>query len=103
MHGRPTPRLMRTLTQKEVVKRARVSPGEYVKLLYAKMLERTSFAEVLMRILTNPCKNMVQELNANSYRNQCSVTNKLGRLLGAIELWEKEKPESRADIAEWGD
>jgi hypothetical protein len=86
-----------------VRKSIRVSPGEYVKLLYVKMLERTSFADVLMKVLINPCKKMVKELNAHSFGNQLSAANKFNHLLGAIELWEKEKPESRADVAEWGD
>ena len=84
-------------------KSIRVASGEYVRLLYLKMLERTSFADVLMKVLINPCKKMVKELKHHYSGNQLSAGNKLDHLLNAIEQWEKEKPESRANVAEWGD
>jgi len=81
----------------------RVAPGEYVRLLHLKMLERTSFADVLMKVLINPCKKMVKELKHYYPGNQPFSGNKLDHLLNAIEQWEKKKPESRANVAEWGD
>jgi len=84
-------------------KSIRVAPGEYVRLLYLKILEHTSFADVLMKVLINPCKKKVKELKHHYSGNQLSAGNKLDHLLNAIEQWEKEKPKSRANVAEWGD
>jgi len=84
-------------------KSIRVAPGEYVRLLHLKMLERTSFDDVLMRVLINPCKRKVKRLKQYCSGNQLSAGNKLDHLLNAIEQWEKDKPESRSSVAEWGD
>ena len=89
-----------TVSQSMVRKSIRVSPGEYVKLLYLKMFERTSFADIMMKVLTVPCKEFVKELLKE---NQPAAAEKLNHLAVVIESWEREKPESRANIAEWGD
>jgi hypothetical protein len=83
-------------------KSIRVGSGEYVKLFYVKMLERTSFADVIMKLLFKPCKVKVEELKSKFYGHSFSIANKLDHLMKAIDEWENEKPESRASIAEWG-
>lgn len=85
-----------------VRKSTRVGSGEYVKLFYVKILERTSFADVIMKLLLKPCKAKVEELKSKFYGHSFSIANKLDHLMKAIDEWEKEKPESRASIAEWG-
>lgn len=90
------------LSDLTVRKSIRVSPGEYVKLLYLKMKEKTSFADVIMKVLNNPCKRMVEELRIEFLEKKLPTT-RLGHLAKIIDSWEKEKPESRSDIAQWGD
>lgn len=97
--SKPEEKLSTSMVRKSV----RVSPGEYVKLLYLKMSERTSFADVMMKVLTDPCKNMIRELESQFREKQLPLTDRLRHLSEVVELWEKEKPESRSDIAEWGD
>jgi hypothetical protein len=45
----------------------------------------------------------VEELRSKFYGHSFSIANKLDHLLKAIDEWEKEKPASRASMAEWGD
>lgn len=97
--SKPDEGLSQSMTRKSV----RVSPGEYVKLLYLKMKERTSFADVMMKVLNAPCKKMVEELSSQFREKQLPATDRINHLLKVIESWESEKPESRASIAEWGD
>lgn len=96
--SKPSEGLSKDISRKSV----RVGKGEYVKLLYVKTLERTSFADVIVRILLQPCKKTVEELKSKFYGHSFSVANKLDHLMTSIEDWEMEKPESRASIAEWG-
>jgi len=86
-----------------VRKSTRVGSGEYAKLFYVKILERTSFADVIMKLLLKPCKAKVEELKSKFYGHSFSIANKLDHLMKAIDEWEKEKPESRAGMAEWGE
>ena len=91
------------LSESMIRKSVRVSPGDYVKLLYLKMKEGTSFADVMMKVLTDPCKKAVEELTVHFREKQLPLPRRLAYLSQVIDSWEKEKPESRASIAEWGD
>jgi hypothetical protein len=86
-----------------VRKSLRVGSGEYVKLLYVKILERTSFADVIMEVLLKPCKRVVENLKSQFYGCSYSVAKRLDHLLTTVEAWETEKPESRARMAELGE
>jgi len=97
--ARPSEGLSKEMVRKSV----RVGSGEYVKLLYVKILERTSFAEVIMNVLLKPCKMKVEELKSKFYGHSFPIANKLDHLIKAIDGWETEKPESRASMAEWGE
>jgi len=97
--SKPTEEFNKAIVRKSI----RVGQGEYARLLYLKILERTSFADVLMKVLMSPCKRKVKELKHQYSRNQLYEGNKLDHLLNAIEQWEREKPKSRAAVAEWGD
>ncbi|MGD0029187.1 MAG: hypothetical protein ABSC91_09635 [Candidatus Bathyarchaeia archaeon] len=97
--AKPSEGLSKEMARKSV----RVGSGEYVKLLYVKILERTSFAEVIMNVLLKPCKVKVEELKSKFYGHSFPIANKLDNLIKAIDEWETEKPESRASMAEWGE
>jgi hypothetical protein len=90
------------LSDSTVRKSIRVSPGEYVKLLYLKMKEKTSFAAVMMKVLNKPCKRVVEELKIEFLEKNLPTT-RLSHLAKVIDSWEQEKPESRSDVALWGD
>jgi hypothetical protein len=88
----------------EIVRKSvRVLPGEYVKLLYVKMQERSSFADVMMKVLKDPCKEMAGQFKSQLDGKQSQAASRINHLLEVIDRWEKEKPESRAQVAEWGD
>ena len=86
-----------------VRKSVRVLPGEYVKLLYVKMTEKLSFADILMKILKQPCKEMVDDFKSKLHGNQSQALNRINHLSEVIASWEKERPQTRAQVAEWGD
>jgi predicted CopG family antitoxin len=90
------------LSNSTVRKSIRVSPGEYVKLLFLKMKEKTSFADVMMKVLHKPCKKIVEELKIEFLEKKLPTT-RLDHLANVIDSWEQEKPESRSDVALWGD
>jgi len=67
------------------------------------MKEGTSFADVMMKVLHAPCKKIVEELSSQFPVKESSASKSIAHLLKVIESWEKEKPESRAKVADWGD
>jgi hypothetical protein len=86
-----------------VRKSVRVLPGEYVKLLFLKMQEKSSFADVMMKVLKEPCKEIVEQYKRQMSNQDSFAQSRINHLLRVIASWEQEKPESRAQVAEWGD
>jgi ribonucleotide reductase alpha subunit len=97
--SKPDEEASNTIIRKSI----RVLPGEYVKLLYVKMQERSSFADVMMKILKDPCKEMVEQFKSQLKGQQSQALSRINHLSAVIASWEQEKPESRAQVAEWGD
>lgn len=94
----PPPQVSNEMVRKSI----RVGSGEYARLLYLKILERTSFADIIMKVLLASTKELVLKLKSQFYGHSFTVANRLDHLISLIETWVEDKPESRARAANWG-
>jgi hypothetical protein len=96
--SKPTEDLREDMVRKSI----RVSPGEYTKLLYLKILERSSFADVMMKALFEPCRKKAEEITHLPTVKTPIANERLQHLLEVINDWANEKPETRASIVQTG-
>jgi hypothetical protein len=90
------------LREDMVRKSIRISPGEYTKLLYLKILEHSSFADVIMKVLFEPCRRKAEEIKQLPLAKTPIARERLQHLLEVINDWSNEKPETRASIVQTG-
>jgi predicted CopG family antitoxin len=82
-------------------KSLRLKTGEYLKLLYAKLLEKTSFSDILIRILTPKAKAYLESL-LSRHPDQLSGNNRLEHLQSLVESWIDMSPDSRSRAVDMG-
>jgi hypothetical protein len=81
---------------KEILRKSiRVQSGEYLKLLYVKLIENSSFPDVILRLLQRPAKSYVSTLRSSLSRAPQSLTLRLDHLISQIDTWDQAKPQSR--------
>ncbi len=81
---------------KEIVRKSiRVQKGEYLKMLYVKLIENSSFSDVILKLLQRPARSYVSALRSKLSHASRSVDLRLDHLFSQIDTWDKAKPESR--------
>lgn len=82
-------------------KSVRVGNGEYLKLLYVKLLEKTSFSEVIVRMLVPYAKDYLNSFK-NQHKREVDESPRLDHLDSLIESWQSMSPESRSRAVDMG-
>lgn len=84
-------------------KSMRVENGEYIKLLYVKLLEKTSFSDVIVRMLIPYAKDFLASFKS---QHECELGDKgrqrLNHLISLIDSWLNMSPESRSRALDMG-
>jgi hypothetical protein len=76
-------------------KSMRVGSGEYLKLWYVKLLEKTSFSDVIVRMLVPIAKDYLSTYMKNYQQEIGEENNRLKHLFKLLEKWPNISPESR--------
>lgn len=77
-------------------KSVRVGNGEYLKLLYVKLLEKTSFSEVIVHMLVPYAMDYLNSFRSQHERELEDKSPRLNHLIALIESWQSMSPESRS-------
>jgi predicted CopG family antitoxin len=86
----------------EIIRKSmRLKPGEYLKLLYAKLREKTSFSDVIVQILTPKAKEYLASLQ-NKYPDKLTDNSRLEHLQTLVESWSNMSPETRSRAVDMG-
>jgi len=90
------------LSNELVRKSIRLKNGEYLKLLYIKLLEETSFSEVIIKILM-PYTRKYLDSFINKYQEIISENReRIDHLYNLITKWDETSPESRSRAIDMG-
>jgi len=81
-----------------VRKSMRVGKGEYIALYCLKLSEEISFSKILIKILTEPVVEFLEEFY-ETYGN--SLSDKLQHLLNVTNKWYSDTPEPRIRDVDW--
>lgn len=76
-------------------KSMRVGSGEYLKLWYVKLLEKTSFSDVIVRMLIPIAIDYLSAYKKNRQQEIGEENKRLKHLLQLLEQWPNISPESR--------
>jgi len=91
------------LMSDEIIRKSsRLKTGEYLKLLYIKLLEDTSFSDVIVKILTPYTKKYLEEFRIKWKEQLTQSTERIEHLFSLIESWDKMSPESRSRAVDMG-
>lgn len=83
-------------------KSMRVGNGEYLKLLYVKLLEKTSFSEVIVRMLIPYATDYLASFRSQHESELGDKSQRLNHLISLIESWPSMSPESRSRAVDMG-
>ncbi|MCW4045249.1 MAG: hypothetical protein NWE94_07010 [Candidatus Bathyarchaeota archaeon] len=101
-------RLLEVATQqqplsKELIRKSmRVGSGEYLKLWYVKLLEKTSFSDVIVRMLIPIAKDYLAAYEKKYQKELSEKSERLGHLFSLLESWSALSPESRERAVDMG-
>jgi len=83
-------------------KSVRVGNGEYLKLLYVKLLEQTSFSEVIVHMLVPYAMDYLNSFRSQHEKELEDKSPRLNHLIALIESWQSMSPESRSRAVDMG-
>ncbi len=83
-------------------KSLRIGNGEYLKLLYVKLLENTSFSDVIVRMLTPYAINYLSAFKGEHKLELGKENQRLDHLMSLIKSWQTISPESRSRAVDMG-
>jgi len=83
------------LSEEMIRKTVRVASGEYLKLLYVKLRDNSSFSDVVMKLLTPEFKTILEAIRAKPYGSSNPVKERLDYAAKQVDEWKNEKPDSR--------
>lgn len=83
-------------------KSSRLKTGEYLKLLYLKLLEDTSFSDVIVKILMPYTKKYLENFKNKWQKQLTQSDDRIGHLFRLIESWDEMSPESRSRAVDMG-
>ena len=83
-------------------KSSRLKTGEYLKLLYLKLLEDTSFSDVIVKILMPYTKKYLENFKNKWQKQLTKSDDRIGHLFHLIESWDEMSPESRSRAVDMG-
>ena len=83
-------------------KSIRVGNGEYLKLLYVKLQEKTSFSDIIIRMLIPHVRNYLSSLRVECADKLKDGGQRLDHLATLIDEWDKISPESRSRAVDLG-
>ena len=91
------------LISDELIRKSiRLKTGEYLKLLYLKLLEDTSFSDVIVKILMPYTMKYLEQFR-EKWQNQLTQSDdRIGHLFSLIESWDEMSPESRSRAVDMG-
>jgi hypothetical protein len=90
------------LSSELIRKSLRVGNGEYLKLLYVKLLENTSFSDVIIRMLTPYAINYLSAFKCEHEPELGKENQRLNHLMSLIKSWQTISPESRSRAVDMG-
>jgi hypothetical protein len=91
------------ITSDEIIRKSsRLKIGEYLKLLYIKILEETSFSDVIVKILTPYSKKYLDEFSSKWKTQLTNSNDKIEHLYNLIKSWDEMSPESRTRAVDMG-
>jgi len=83
-------------------KSLRVGNGEYLKLLYVKLLEKTSFSDVIVRMLIPFAMDYLSSFKKRRPGELWEQNDRLNHLFSLLESWQSISPESRSRAVDMG-
>jgi len=87
----------------EIIRKSiRLRTGEYLKLLYIKLLEETSFSDVIVKILMPYTKEYLESFKSKWKDKLTNSSDRVEHLLSLIESWDDMSPESRTRAVDMG-
>ena len=87
----------------EIIRKSRrIKPAEYLKLLYIKRDEATSFSDVIVKLVTPYAKKYLKELKIKWKNRITQNSNKMEHLFNLIESWSEMSPETRSRAVDMG-
>lgn len=91
------------LISNEIIRKSsRLKTGEYLKLLYIKLLEDTSFSDVIIKILMPYTTKYLEKFMDKWQKQLTQSDNRIGHLFSLIESWNEMSPESRSRAVDMG-
>ncbi|MFX0206250.1 MAG: hypothetical protein ACFFDT_09700, partial [Candidatus Hodarchaeota archaeon] len=83
-------------------KSSRLKTGEYLKLLYIKLLEDTSFSDIIIKILKPYTKKYLEQFRTKWKEQLTQSTERVEHLFRLTESWDEMSPESRSRAVDMG-
>ena len=90
------------LSDELVRKSSRLKTGEYLKLLYIKLLEETSFSEIIIKILMPYSRNYLDSFSRKYTEYISQHKDRINHLYKLIDKWDEMSPESRSRAVDMG-
>lgn len=90
------------LSDELVRKSSRLKTGEYLKLLYIKLLEETSFSEVIIKILKPYSRKYLDSFRSKYQEHISQNEDRINHLYNLIDKWDEISPESRSRAVDLG-
>jgi len=86
----------------EIIRKSmRLKPGEYMKLLYLKLREKTSFSDIIVKILAPKAKTYLVSLQ-EKYPAKILDNSRLEHLRNLVESWSDMSPDTRSRAVDMG-
>jgi hypothetical protein len=93
----------REIPSDELVRKSiRLKTGEYLKLLYIKLLEETSFSEAIIKILMPYSRNYLDSFSRKYHEYITQHQDRINHLYKLIDKWDEMSPESRQRAVDMG-
>lgn len=78
-----------------VRKSVRLGPGDYLRLYYVRLILQSSFADVIMEVLSSRLLETIDQIRKKPYSTNHETARRLTHLSKMVGLWKEMKPESR--------